>query len=400
MTRAELYALVWETPMIRLAKSFGLSDVGLRKICVKHDVPTPPLGYWAKLAHGKKVRQPALPPLRDDIEDQIDLSGRTPKVMPAPVAAAHEAAVAAEARPERKIQVPTARPAKLHSVAAAVGQALRKARPDSSGLVTFVGGYWPPIQIGPSSIERVEILLDTLASALVQRSNALTMDGNTIHVVIEEIPFELRVYETKSKMLHTPTKDELVQQSRYNDDHQRMPEVYSADRKAWPTYDYYPSGRLALELTDPSQYRYNNVNLVGRWYDRTSKSLGEALGEVMIALITAAAAVKVRRAEEMERARLKAEEDERRRKDEARRERVKKRQKFLISLAAEYVEYRKLAEFAPVIVGASVESGAEPVDRMGRVLREMVSEMGNRFGREGLNAEIDRQGLFGEGDPV
>jgi hypothetical protein len=30
--------------MSRLAKSFGLSDVGLRKICVKHDIPTPKLG--------------------------------------------------------------------------------------------------------------------------------------------------------------------------------------------------------------------------------------------------------------------------------------------------------------------------------------------------------------------
>jgi len=49
ISRQELYALVWQTPMSRLAKSFGLSDVGLRKICVKHDIPTPKPGYWAKL---------------------------------------------------------------------------------------------------------------------------------------------------------------------------------------------------------------------------------------------------------------------------------------------------------------------------------------------------------------
>ena len=42
-TRQELYDLVCTTPMVKLAKKLGLSDVGLRKICVKHDLPTPPV---------------------------------------------------------------------------------------------------------------------------------------------------------------------------------------------------------------------------------------------------------------------------------------------------------------------------------------------------------------------
>jgi hypothetical protein len=47
VTRGELYELIWQTPMTKLAKSFGMSDVGLRKICKKNGIPTPPLGYWA-----------------------------------------------------------------------------------------------------------------------------------------------------------------------------------------------------------------------------------------------------------------------------------------------------------------------------------------------------------------
>jgi len=43
-TRQELYDLVWATPIVRLAKGFGLSDVSLRKTCVRYQVPTPPLG--------------------------------------------------------------------------------------------------------------------------------------------------------------------------------------------------------------------------------------------------------------------------------------------------------------------------------------------------------------------
>lgn len=54
MTRVELYNLVWSKPITHLAKEFGLSDVGLRKICIKFGIPLPPRGYWARLQHGKR----------------------------------------------------------------------------------------------------------------------------------------------------------------------------------------------------------------------------------------------------------------------------------------------------------------------------------------------------------
>ena len=57
-TRQELYELVWSTPMVKFAKEFGLSDAGLRKTCVKHDIPTPPLGYWARLNFGELESNP------------------------------------------------------------------------------------------------------------------------------------------------------------------------------------------------------------------------------------------------------------------------------------------------------------------------------------------------------
>ena len=47
--------------MIHLAKELGVSDVALHKICRKHDIPNPPLGWWAKKAAGKAVVQIPLP---------------------------------------------------------------------------------------------------------------------------------------------------------------------------------------------------------------------------------------------------------------------------------------------------------------------------------------------------
>lgn len=61
LSREELYSLVWQKPIIRLAEEFGLSDQGLAKICKKFEIPRPPRGYWAKLEAGKKVEQAPLP---------------------------------------------------------------------------------------------------------------------------------------------------------------------------------------------------------------------------------------------------------------------------------------------------------------------------------------------------
>ena len=63
LTRQEMYDLVWSKPMTQLAAEFEISDVGLRKICKAAKVPTPGIGYWAKLANGKAVAKIELPTL-------------------------------------------------------------------------------------------------------------------------------------------------------------------------------------------------------------------------------------------------------------------------------------------------------------------------------------------------
>ena len=61
ISRKELYKKVWETPITRLAREYGLSDVGFAKICKKYNIPRPPRGYWARKAAGYKVKRLPLP---------------------------------------------------------------------------------------------------------------------------------------------------------------------------------------------------------------------------------------------------------------------------------------------------------------------------------------------------
>ncbi|MBO9695200.1 MAG: hypothetical protein J7499_03295 [Sphingopyxis sp.] len=62
ISRQQIYDLVWQQPMIHVAKGLGLSDQGLAKLCKREQIPRPPQGHWNKLAAGKPVGpKPPLP---------------------------------------------------------------------------------------------------------------------------------------------------------------------------------------------------------------------------------------------------------------------------------------------------------------------------------------------------
>jgi hypothetical protein len=62
--RDKLYEEIWSETVSKVSKRYGISDVGLRKICISLDIPVPPRGYWEKLAAGKAVNKPTLPPTK------------------------------------------------------------------------------------------------------------------------------------------------------------------------------------------------------------------------------------------------------------------------------------------------------------------------------------------------
>jgi hypothetical protein len=64
--RSELYRIVWEQPVAKLAPGLGLSDVGLRKVCVRANIPLPARGHWAKVAGGRIPKAVPLPKAEHD----------------------------------------------------------------------------------------------------------------------------------------------------------------------------------------------------------------------------------------------------------------------------------------------------------------------------------------------
>src|SRR5580704_12831117 len=58
--RQELYEKVWQFPLRKLAVEYGISDVGLAKVCRKLEIPLPGLGHWTRIACGHTIARPPL----------------------------------------------------------------------------------------------------------------------------------------------------------------------------------------------------------------------------------------------------------------------------------------------------------------------------------------------------
>jgi len=54
VTRKELYVAVWSTSLTQVAKEYGVSDVAIRKRCIRNNIPLPPKDR-------KNAKRPPLP---------------------------------------------------------------------------------------------------------------------------------------------------------------------------------------------------------------------------------------------------------------------------------------------------------------------------------------------------
>ncbi len=75
LSRQGLYDLVWSEPVSNIAPRFGVSDVWFAKLCRAAEVPLPPRGHWAKLAHGKISERPVLPLPTDGTPEMVTIIG-------------------------------------------------------------------------------------------------------------------------------------------------------------------------------------------------------------------------------------------------------------------------------------------------------------------------------------
>ena len=255
----------------------------------------------------------------------------------------------------------------------------------------------PNVKVGPASIPRATILVDTLLKALLSRGYRVVEGETGSHLLIEEETFILSISEARDRRAHFPDKADLKAQAELEDRQRRYPELYAGDRKAYRAWDYFPSARLTFELKAPHSNRWQD-HLAGRWYDRSTKTAESYLNDAIARTVIAAAEIKHERAAAAERARVAEVEARRRQREAARRERATKRAKFLIDLADAFAAHGRTAALlgrfeSQTLSGSELDQATE---RLVCELRTQVESEHRRFSLEALKTAAST--FYGDDD--
>ncbi|MEQ8789938.1 MAG: hypothetical protein RIC55_26825 [Pirellulaceae bacterium] len=311
LTREELYEQIWTTPMSKLAGRYNLSDVGLAKICGRLQIPRPPVGYWQKLRNGKSVRKPKLPEMDEVEEKQIRLSLTALGEQRGPLSEVEQLVIAVR-KPEHPIEVPEQLDAP-HSLVEKTLRSLQSAKVDKNGLVRPKAKGCLAVEVAPKSIERAMRIMNALVKALEARGlkvtpGAVGAEFSSISVRDETVTFSLT--ENLDRKERPLTAKE-----------QREREMYRWLQSKRPDYDYFPSGRLGLQIGPCA----NKSSARRKWNDGKARRVENCLNSFIAAVYLASEDIKTARREEEEwqrkweeKERLRKEAEERQRQEEAR----------------------------------------------------------------------------------
>lgn len=288
LTREQLYEKVWAIPMSKLSKELGISDVGLAKLCRRYNIPTPGLGYWAKLAHGYKVPKPPLLAAEDTPSQPIEF-------------VLHEKVV--ESIPDDIAQFKAKEVERIHALSPVVkdkelkrikqllfgGPADWKPERTAPWVDWVLMGHYrvPRVNVGRENWIRARELVVTLVAMAEACGYRLEMaERGRYFLTVFEARIQIAIRE-KAKKIDTV----LPARSKW----EHVPFGESKFR-------YVPIGKLSLSISD-AQYAV----LETKWTDTEGNNLEHALPSVLDALVDIAARKKLilrqKREEEEERRR-------------------------------------------------------------------------------------------------
>jgi len=272
VSRSQLYEKVWSTPMLQLGEEYGISDVGLAKLCKKHNIPRPPRGYWAKKQAGQKPMKVQLPKSNGDTAIYLN--------DPESVRSIPKVAKAKLDKPEPKIQVKET----LHGCLDLIREAreeLSASKKDDDGLL--VSKNCPlDVSVSKQQLRRALLILDALLSELIKRGFVVSA-GPKVRINDEEIGFG--IYE-RVVAVSKPAQDQDLE-GRYEFRHSRTESSRS------------PSGQLVFIITDSTScwVSYGQKS----WGDGKKQRLENCLNKIVAGLIAFADATQQARILEQER---------------------------------------------------------------------------------------------------
>ena len=291
--RKALYDLVWSEPISTLATKYGYSDVGFSKLCLKHGIPVPTRGHWARIKAGQKVRQPPLPPAKAGQQQDLRLIPLSEEE--------YQRWLAKRAQREATRQLISpdsiaADAAMLHPLAKAAQKRLsQKDGWSDPKQLRSAPKEVLDIQVTKSSIERAVLIANVVLKELQRIGATIRIDSDKGGTILElrDTQLGLVITEQVARTNHEATPAEQRALERYRNG-MRWADS-SIEYPRIPQYDYTPTGQLTITARGwPDR----------NWRDTKRTPLELRLAEVITGIISLAEEVRDR---ENESARKRAE---------------------------------------------------------------------------------------------
>lgn len=290
LTRKELYDIVWSKPMTHLAKEFALSDVALHKICKKHDVPSPPLGWWAKKAAGQRVKQTPFPRLKKGISDKITIYSGELRAEPELILTARE-----RARVFTSAITMDADPPANRIVERTIARLLRGKPHGISGIVSIEEPGLIKIGVAPASAERLRLVLNRLAAVAMTMKIKLVSTEKSAAFECEGELIYFNVTEFSQRHKYIPTEEDKAAEIKRHEENElkygrEVWQSYSRIMKSpFPEWYYKPTGKLNFEFGNLYLRDYRPRRA---YRDAKTQRLENMGGEIAVGIATFAAAIK------------------------------------------------------------------------------------------------------------
>ena len=227
---------VWEEPMRSLASELGISDVGLRKLCHRNGIPTPPQGYHLMSEGSRKQR--LIKQLPDPTEEQesefifkkIDEPSEkiTNEMDSEWLDLMNESTIEPEDKQTKQVQ----------KVLKSITSQLNKKKLDERGIIIKPVDNFP-IRTSPAMLDNAVNTLENLLKRLVAIGASLpkTIKNDSKLILMTQwknYEFSFRVEEFTNRF-EVPVSE-------------RPKRSYDYYRDKWK---YIPTGKLTLEVNGP-----------------------------------------------------------------------------------------------------------------------------------------------------
>jgi hypothetical protein len=403
ISRQALFEDVWTRPLSTIAPEYGLSDVGLRKICDRADIPTPGRGFWAKVASGKTFPRPKFRPAKNPDFETVYIHGSAEpaphivetleRVRTARTAKAKAVAAVRAEEPAPAAEVRAPEPSEIHRLATATVAKMAAAK--KAGLVRVSGKGLFTVAATAEHAHRIGKILTLLITATEEMGWQVENTDKGFRLVPDGEPLAFDITEQTDRVKHQLTAAETAALERHEAARKR-----AEQRREWfspysrptiPEWDYVQNGLLVLSLAT-GLYRSDRIRR--KFSDGKTQRLEGMIDRVIDSLAAYASSEKATR-ERHERERLAAAEAQKRREAAQRRQEVEnKRVEFLDAQIKRLKRARQIESFV-----SEVEKEGEPPAAVRAWLdwaTEWASELREAISHETLRTKIERVDLMND----